>query len=532
MRRAYAGPWRVLWSALLLLGVSRSAVAQEAAQDEEPAPAAEPALPPTKENPLEVAREHMERGQALYQAERFIESAEEFLRAYEAQPFAAFLYNAGVSYEKVGDPGRAADYFNRYLTADPQAEDSAAILKRIERLRGLSRAKEEQAVAQGAADQAARDGTGTDDARRASEEARRELEAAKQRLSELEAQLAQVRGAEQFKSLLSVQTQPLDATIILKDQSGKLLAKGTGSPFAQTLDEGRYTVQVDHPKYKSIATPITIAPGKVYVIITEMSQGQFLGFLRVVSSVPGARVLMDRKEEGAVGKTPYQNAVSTGPHHVWIEKPGYNTVEQDIEVGVGDTTEVKVELTRVDYGRIRVVANRPDAEVFIDGKSVGMVPVERDVKGREHTVRVSAPDMKDWKEDVIVEAGQVTPVRVRMRPATNRAGAWVTAGVSLGLLGAGITTSVLGNNLKKELEEARDSGVLANNDSRVTRGKILYIAADASYGLSLALAGLATYYFLRDPNPDSEGRVLEPRDWTFNPYVTPAEAGASVRANF
>jgi len=53
----------------------------------------------------------MERGQTLYGAARYIESAEEFLRAYEAQPFAAFLFNAGVAYEKVDDPGRAADYF-------------------------------------------------------------------------------------------------------------------------------------------------------------------------------------------------------------------------------------------------------------------------------------------------------------------------------------------------------------------------------------------------------------------------------------
>jgi hypothetical protein len=521
-------PWRVLWGALLLLCVAQTVAAQE----EEPPPPPEEALPPTQENPLEVAREHMERGQALYAAGRFIESAEEFLRAYEAQPFAAFLYNAGVSYEKVDDPGRAADYFARYLTADPQAEDSAGLLKRIERLRGLARAHDEQLAAQTAADQAARDSSGTAEAIRASQAAQKELEAARQRLGELEAQLAQARGAQQFKSLLSVQTQPLDATIILKDQNGQLLAKGTGSPFAQTLDEGRYTVQVDHPKYKSISTPITIAPGKVYVIITEMSQGQFLGFLRVVSSVPGARVFMDKKEEGAVGKTPYQNAIATGKHHIWIEKPGYEPTEQDIEVGVGDTTEVKTELTRVDYGRIRVVANRPDAEVFIDGKSAGMVPVERDVKGREHTVKVSAPNMKDWKEDVVVANGQVTPVRVRLRPAANRAGAWVTAGVAAGVLGGAITCSVLGNNTKKDLEKARDTGVLATNDERFTRGKILYISADVGYGVALGLAGLATYYFLRDPMPDSEGRSLEPRDWTFNPYVSPTQAGAQVRANF
>jgi hypothetical protein len=486
---------------------------------------------------MEVAREHMERGQALYQAGRFIESAEEFLRAYEAQPFAAFLYNAGVSYEKVDDPGRAADYFSRFLQADPQSEDAAALTKRIERLRGLARAHDEQLAAQSAADQAAQaqahaDQSSLSDAQKATAKAQAELDAARARLSELESQLAQVKGAEHFKSLLSVQTKPSDATIILKDESGKLITRGVGSPFAQTLDEGHYIVQVDHPKYKSISTPITIAPGKVYVIITEMSQGQFLGFLRVVSSVPGAKVFMDRKEEGAVGKTPFANAVPTGMHHIWVEKPGYNTVEQDVTVGVGETGEIKLELSRVDYGRVRVLSNRNDAEVSIDGKSVGRVPVESDVKGGQHSVKVSAPDMKDWKESVTVQNGQVTPVRVRLRPQVSHAGAWATAGVSLGLLAAGITTSVVGSHIEDSMKKASSHGTLTNHDDRATRGKIMYIAADCSYALSIAMAGLATYYFLRDPLPDSEGKVLEPRDWTFAPYLTPQQAGANMQARF
>ncbi len=540
MVRAYGRPLWALWAGALVLQLLVGASLGEAQDDvpEEAAPPAEAPLPPTQENPMEVAREHMERGQALHQAGRFIESAEEFLRAYEAQPFAAFLYNAGVAYEKVGDPGRAADYFSRYLSADSQAEDADATQKRIERLRGLARAQEEQNAAQTAAAQAqsaqnsAQGQTAIAAAQKAAAQAQAELDAARARLTALEQQLAQVRGAEHFKSLLSVQTKPQDATILLKDESGKLLAKGTGSPFAQTLDEGRYIVQVDHPKYKSISTPLTVAPGKVYVIITEMSQGQFLGFLRVVTSEPGAKVYMDKKEEGAVGKTPYQNAVATGKHHIWVEKPGYKPLEQDVEVGVGDTGEVRLELARVDFGKIRVLSNRSDAEVTIDGKAVGRVPVEHEVKGGEHKVRVTAPDMKPYTETVSVENGQVTPVRVRLRPAVSHAGAWATASVSAALLAAGITTSVMGHKLEDELTQDRDAGILSNSDDRVTRGKVLYITADVSYLLSLGLAGLATYYFGRDPLPDSEGRVLKPRDWTFAPTLTPERAGMNARVRF
>jgi uncharacterized FlaG/YvyC family protein len=508
--------------------------AQLAPPTEEPAsaelpsaPAAEPvASTPepartTRANPLEVAREHMERGQGLYAAGRFIESAEEFLRAYEAQPYAAFLFNAGVAYEKVGDPGRAADYFARYLSADPQAEDAKKVSVRIERLRGLARAQEQELAAQQAAQQASD-----------SAQAQEELEAAKRKLEELQRELAEARAAQNFKSLLSVQTKPEDATISIKDASGNEVVRHTGSPLARSLDEGRYFVEVEHPKYKTISTPLTVAAGKVYVIITELSQGQFLGFLRVVTNVPGASVFVDKKEEGALGKTPFQNATTTGIHRVWIEKPGYKPVERDVEIGVGDDLLLKLDIERVDHGRVRVVANTPEAQVFIDGVAAGGVPLEKDLSAGEHSVRVSAPNMKDWKETVKIERGQATPIRVRMRPKVGRAGAWVTAGVSVAFLGAAIATGVVGHRLEKDLESDQRAGILSDDDPRLLRGKLLYISSNVGYGLSAAMAGLATYYFLRDPLPDSEGRVLQPRDWAFAPVLSPEHAGGNLHVSF
>ena len=526
MRRVGIWAWFSGWGLFVTLALAAPHAARAQA-----APGAEPAsvtaaapTPATVGNPLEVAREHMERGQGLYSAGRFIESAEEFLRAYEAQPFAAFLFNAGVSYEKVGDPGRAADYFARYLSADPQAGDARKVEQRIERLRGLARAKDQELAATQAAQQA------TDS--QATAQAQRELEEAKNRLMVLEAQLAEARASQTFKSLLSVQTTPEDATITLKDAGGQLVGRKTGSPFADTLDEGKYFVEVEHPKYKTISTPISVVAGKVYMIITEMSQGQFLGFLRVVTNVPGASVYVDKKEDGALGHTPFQNATATGIHKVWIEKPGYQPIERTIEIGVGDDVLLKVDIERVDYGRIRVVANKPEAMVYIDGKLAGGVPLERDVGPGEHEVRVSAPDMKDWTESVKVERGQVTPVRVRLRPRMGRAGAWVTAGVAAGFLGAAIATGVVGHNLEEQLSKDAKNNVLSSSDDRLTRGKILYISSDIGYGLAAAFAGLATYYFLRDPLPDSEGKKLEPRDWSFAPVLSPERAGGNLHVSF
>jgi hypothetical protein len=478
-----------------------------------PEPEAAPeqqAPPPVQRSPIEEAREHMERGQALYGAQRYIEAAEEFLRAYEAQPFSAFLFNAGVAYEKVDDPGRAADYFARFLQTDPQASNASKLNARIDRLRGLARARDEEKAATG--------GTAA------------ELEEARARLAEVQGQLAALGGRDGFKSLLNVTSTPSDAEVVVKSARGQELFRGSGERFTQTLDPGSYIVEVTHPRYTAISAPITVAPAVVNVVLAELSQGQFLGFLRVQTDVPGANVFVDDRGPGALGRTPFQNAVKIGQHHIWIEKAGYKPVEQDVTVGVGDDPLVKVKLERVDYGRVRVVSNNPKAEVFVDGKRIGTVPIETDVKHGKHTVKVSAEGMKNWKEDVVIERGQATPLRVRLRPKVGRAGAWVTAGVAAGVLAGSIAVAVVGKGLQDDLAADRKNGTLRSDDDRADRGRFMWIGADVGFGVAAGLAGLATFYFLRDPLPDSEGRVLEPRDWALD--VTPNRVGARYRVSF
>lgn len=443
--------------------------------------------------PLEVAREHMERGQALYEAGRYIEAATEFLRAYDAQPFAAFLYNAGVAYEKLDDGARAAEYFTRFLESEPAAYGADKLRARIARLRGGTPSGADVA-GKGAAD-----GAG---------------------------------GKDDFKSLLSVETTPPDATVTIKDEAGRVLQEGTGAQRAETIDPGSYFAEVRHPKYKTIATPITVGAGKVYVIIVELSQGQFLGLLRAESDVPGAAVYVDRRDKGALGRTPLQVAVTTGKHHLWIERPGYRVVEREVDVGVGDEVLIDVALERVDHGRIRVVANRPDAEVFIDGVSVGKVPLEREVDAGTRSLRVTAPGMKDWTTQLTVARGQATPVRVRMRPRMGRAGAWVTAGLAGGVLTASVVLAALGKHTINQLDDERSARTLESDDERARRAKWMYVSADVGFALTALLAGLTTYYFLRDPLPDSDGRVLSPRDWALTPYLEPTRGGAHYQLSF
>ncbi len=323
-----------------------------------------------------------------------------------------------------------------------------------------------------------------------------------------------------MKSLLSVQTEPEGARVTVR-QDGAVVSAGP-APFAYSLDEGEYDVVVEHPDYRSIEQHVRIRPGKVYVVIVEMSQGQFLGYLRATSDPPGASVYIDDRDAGAVGTTPFQNPLPTGTHTVWIERPGYAPEQREVEIGIGDEVELDVNLERVTYGRMRIVANVRGAEVFVDGVQVGEVPYEGDVEAGVHEVRVSAPGMKDWEEDVDIPRGQLVPMRLRLRPAPGRGGAVTTLVMAALITGGSGALHFMRNDLLSEVRRDRDLGILASNDPRINRGRYMTIGMDAGYGLGGLLGLLSIYAFLHDELPDSEGNVLEPRDWALvTPMIQP-----------
>jgi len=495
-----------------------------------PAPGLAQDTGPEDPDRLQVAREHMERGQELYLQSQFAEAAAEFQAAYEAQPFSAFLYNTAVAFERNREWDRAANFFARYVERDPEAGDVAAVRQRIEQLRTWTLRERGAGTnpapgtdpGQPDAGVAGQVGPGPQgpDAGTPGPAPGPAVEAPPQAHA----------VAQDMKALLTIRTNPDGAQVTVR--RGTTAVASGPAPFAQTLDEGEYRVVVEHPDYRTIQQEVRIRAGVMYVLFGEMSQGQFLGLLRVISSVPGASVYVDNREHGALGQTPFQNAISTGRHHVWIERPGYETVERDVEVGLGEEVEVETELTRVSHGRIQVIANVRGATVSVDDREVGRVPYDGEVSAGMHRITVAADGMKDWEQGVSVPRGQLVPMRVHLRPAQGRGGAWVTATLAAVFVAGGAVMGSLSNNLADELTEERDAGRLANNDPRLLSGQILAIAADVSWGLGALFTGLAIYYFLRDPLPDSTGSAGEPRDWALAPELGPGRAGGAFRWSF
>ncbi len=551
---------------------------------------------------IEQARMHMDRGQDLYVRGQFAGAAHEFEEAYAALPTAAFLYNAGLAYEHAGEPGKAADFFARYLERDPNASDAASVRARVEALRtqAVSQAAEAAqaagtanggtntanggtdtanggtgASANGSTGTATNGGTGasvngtgtatnggtgasangtgtatnggtgasvngtgtatnggtgtTTNGGTASTSGTGGVGATAS-TGVAGTSLPTGSPTDAMKSLLAVRTNPEGAHVTVT-QHGQAVASGL-SPLAVTLDEGAYHLDIEHTRYHRVQDDLRVAHGKVFIVIVAMSQGQFLGYLHVVSQPPGARVFLDNQGQGAVGQTPFLHPVPTGVHHLWIEQPGYTTEQRSIHVPIGTQADVHVNLHRVAWGKLHIVANVRPAHVYVDDRDVGTVPYDGQLPGGTHALRVEADGMKTLEGRVEVARGQLTEERVHLRPAEGRGEAWVSAILGAALVGGGAALGVVSNNLHDDLAAQRDMGRLAGDDSRLLEGKLLAAGADLAFGIGALFGVLAVYQFLRDPLPDSSAHAMPPTDFGVDAAVGPDAVNATVRGAF
>jgi hypothetical protein len=478
--------------------------------------AASPAT--AEEAAVRQARRHMEEGQEYFLQERWEDAATSFMTAYELRPHRAFLYNAALAYHRLGSAQEAVDLYVRYLEEAPGSADRAEVEENVRLLR--------RAIA--AAPTAPPPCTGADCPATPTDCAEDDVDcqlAAGERPAETEVRITldpeavAAAASAEMKSIIFVEVEPADATIVLIDEAGEEVHRGT-SPLEHTADAGRYTLAFEHPAYRPIRTPIQINSGRYYVFLIEMSQPP--AFLQVTANVPGSTVYLDDRAAGPVGTTPWGNVVASGAHRVWVERPGYAPIEREIEIGLGQEQEVSADLERLDFGMVRVLTNVEPATVEIDGEEVGTAPYFERLEPGPHTLRVTARRMKEYEADFTVERGQTTRVLVRLNPRPSRTSAWVSLTFSALTFAAAGIVGWYSTTIFDDLERDARAGRLATDDERVNAGFIYALGADIGFGLGTIIGALTLYYFLRDPLPDSEGRVEDPVDFTENP-VTPGE---------
>ncbi len=454
---------------------------------------------------LEVIRADMDKGQGLFLAGKYEEAAAAFEAGYQSHPYSAFLFNAGVCYQKVGKADSALQAFRTYLARDPSAPDAPQVKERIATI--------EAVVLE--AKQADADGTGKD-----------QPSTDKVDLSDAN------QGG--MKSLVVIETEPSGAPVSVyrrtdeKAPPFKNSAKNPGwelvvtkpAPLNLSLDLGRYRIEIEKfQDYNPAGTDLDVSEGHVHHFRANLSQGEFMGFLQVESNVKGALLYLDDDGKKSVvwGEAPHGALVAPGEHVVLIEAPGYEPVRLEVVIETSDKKELEVVLKRVGFGVLRLDANVKEVTLSVDQRPVGVwregeSALETELPAGKHDLLISSRGYKDLRKTVVVPAGQILPMRAQMVEKFPRTAAWTQAILSAAFIGAGVYFGVESNRLNKELSADSDAGYLHNKDPRINQGIWYSVGADTGFAVGGILAAFSTYNFIRDPYPDpvlQKGKVRE-----------------------
>lgn len=456
------------------------------------------------------ARRHMERGFALHEKRQFVEAAAEFDAAYRAQPFSAFLINAAMAYQEALDFPNAISRYRAFLDAEPNPPDLARIRQNLGWL-----------VAQHAARLAAR---------AAVEDAGADGAAAPIDPPDVDAGAPPPLDPGRIaRSQIIVVSDPPEAPLsIFARRAGAppfvpgapnpgwdKVSQKARTPHDLSLGPGDYHVVIDAFKdYRRVETDISLLPGHLYELKAVLSQGEFMGFLRVLSAAPGTRIYVDDPpphKKPAWGRAPHGGLIESGPHEVWFEAPGYEPSSQKVVIEHGKTAEITPALDRVRYGYLRIDGNAEEVVVRIDGARRGIyTPVGEPLRVRlssgPHRLELEAPDRKTFAGDVEVPRGQEIAVHGRLSFKPSRGTAVVSGALAVGAVVGGVA-------LFKQASVASEPGASAAPGNAPTGAPTwLRVGGVISFGVGALLGASTVYSIVSDPTPPSTLKLDKPKD--------------------
>jgi hypothetical protein len=200
-------------------------------------------------------------------------------------------------------------------------------------------------------------------------------------------------------------------------------------------------------------------------------------------NLAGADILIDGH---SVGTAPLGSPVTVDPgrHTVEARLDGYGGTPQIVPVTSGEDAGIDLLLTEIArIGRVRVEANVPEAEVYVDDGLVGGVPYRGDLAEGEHRIEVRAEGYETQTQTVAIATGDERIVTVSLgRPGgSDPAWFWTMVGVTGA---AAVTTAALGGVVIVKDQDYSANPTQAGKDE----GARLVLATDVCLGVTIAAA--------------------------------------------
>jgi hypothetical protein len=228
----------------------------------------------------------------------------------------------------------------------------------------------------------------------------------------------------QARGSILVNADVPDAEVVL---DGKALDDKTPTLVSNVL-EGPHVLEVRKPPAAPWKQSVEVVRNQTLKVTAQLKGGDKPvvdapalgdGSIRVVSAEPEAMVYIDGEK---LGTAPQEKKVSSGEHIVVVEKKGFARFQTKVTVSGGGTESVTARLEMV--GGARFVSTPSGAQVFVDGKLVGVTPMtdERIAVGA-HVVTVKKKGFNDWEGPLNVEVGQPGVVNATLETYSEKSAA-------------------------------------------------------------------------------------------------------------
>lgn len=200
----------------------------------------------------------------------------------------------------------------------------------------------------------------------------------------------------QLKADFSVVTINVDnnADIFVNEEK-----KGTGS-WTGKLGTGTYVMEAKKEGHRSTLTNVDVIAGQETQTINLSAPTPIYGSLNITSIPSDAYVSIDGVN---VGQTPlFLPEVIALKHEILITSKGYNDYKTSLIVSQGENNTIHAVMDDVKQVPVRMHCNIPDAEVYIDGRSVGAISMLKKLGIGEHSISVVADGYDEYKKTINV----------------------------------------------------------------------------------------------------------------------------------
>ncbi len=218
---------------------------------------------------------------------------------------------------------------------------------------------------------------------------------------------------------------PPGSLLVTSDAGGDVYVDGTRRDAAPAMitgvPPGDHVVEVRKEGAAPWRQTVTVISGQQVKVAAALGAPapapSALATLRVISNEPDVDVYVDGEHKG---KAPAEvRDVKPGQHIVEGRKPKFKIEEQIAKLTPNEQLLVRLKAEPSDEkpkGMLRVQSAVPDAEVFLDGSSLGKAPVDRnDLEPGKHYIIVRKDGFVDFKREVNLVENKPVIVAAELR---------------------------------------------------------------------------------------------------------------------